>query len=173
MFTAAHGRHTYQIALYYLQQRLLDTFAGDVTGDRYTGFLLGDFVAFVQHDDTQLSLLKIIVAAAEQAGQAVFYVGAHVSAGSELGAVLNVAGHVQELCDGLHQQGLPTAGGAQENDVGLVQLDFTVGVIDVTDPFVMIVDGHGEGFLCLVLAYYVFVQMLLDLVGAHSVSFHA
>ena len=59
------------------------------------------------------------------------------------------------------QQGLAGAGGADEQDVALLEFH-PVQVGTGVDPFIVVIDGHGQDLLGPFLADDVFVDLLLD-----------
>src|SRR5690606_21475489 len=68
------------------------------------------------------------------------------------------------------QQGLAAAGGADQQDVALAELDFLLlaGALAVTQPLVVVVDGHRQHLLGVLLADHVLVEDLLDLARARQ-----
>ena len=66
-----------------------------------------------------LRLLQIVVAGAKETGNAVFDVRANVTAGGNLGSILNVAGYIHIVGNALDQIGLAAPGAAHKNDIGL------------------------------------------------------
>src|SRR5690606_33765529 len=79
-------------------------------------------------------------------------------------------GDVQHAGERLRQQGLAGARGAQQEDVGLRQLDgvlaaLRAAVLTGLDPFVVVVHRDGEGLLGRLLAHHVPLEELVDLAG--------
>ncbi len=109
-------------ALQDLQQGLLHPLAADVPGDGGVFRLAGDLVDLVDVDDAALGPLHVEVRGLDQLEQDVFHVLAHIAGLGEGGGVGDGKGHVQDLGQGLGQQGLAHAGGAQQQDVALLQL---------------------------------------------------
>src|SRR5690606_18438304 len=62
------------------------------------------------------------------------------------------------------EQGLARAGRADQQDVGLGELDVLV-LLPALDPLVVVVDRHGERALGAVLSDHILVQDLEDLLG--------
>src|SRR5690606_25961177 len=71
-------------------------------------------------------------------------------------------GDVEGSGQGAGEQGLAAAGGADEQDVGLVQLDGGL-LLGGGEPLVVVVDGDREGALGLVLPEHVLIEELLEL----------
>ena len=77
-------------------------------------------------------------------------------------------GTPQHLGQCLGQQGLADTGGAEEQDVGLLQ--FNVGALAAQDALIVVVDRDGQHTLGLVLSDDILVQTLLDLCGGLDVD---
>jgi hypothetical protein len=69
--------------------------------------------------------------------------------------------HVKYLGKGLGEKGLPAAGGADQEDVALLELDL-VDLAAGVDALVVVVDGDGEDLLGALLSDHVLVQELDD-----------
>src|SRR6266545_4242756 len=131
-----------------LQQGLLHALAGDVAGDRRVLALAGDLVDLVDVDDPSLGLLDVV---------------ADVAGLGEGGGVGDREGHVEHPGERLRQQRLPAAGGAEQDDVGLLQLDVAGGAGADLDALVVVVDRDRQDLLGLVLADHVVVDEVVDL----------
>jgi hypothetical protein len=106
----------------------------------------GDLVDLVDVDDAALALRDVELAGLEQPDQDVLHVLADVSGLGERGGVGDGEGHVENARERLGQQRLADAGGAQQQNVRLVELDAR-GVTPAgrIDPLVVVVDGDGRG----------------------------
>ena len=116
-------RHRRRGALEDLEQRLLHALARDVAGDRRVLALAGDLVDLVDVDDPGLGLLDVVVGGLDQLEEDVLDVLADVAGLGEGGGVGDGEGHVEHAGQRLGQQRLAAAGGAEQQDVGLGQLD--------------------------------------------------
>ena len=139
-------------------------FPGDVPGDGGIFTLPSDFIHLVDVNDPPFCLLNVIVGSLNQAEENVLHVVTHVAGLGQGGGVGDGKGDLQDLSQGLGQQGLTAAGGAQEEDVALLELH-VLPTAEV-DPLIVVVHRHGQGNLGRVLADDVFVQVCLDLFGA-------
>ena len=101
----------------------------------------------------------------DEAQQDVLDVLADVAGLGQRGRVGDAEGHVEDLGQRLGQQRLAGAGGADQQDVGLAELDVVDGVAGV-DALVVVVDRDGEDLLGLLLADDVRVELVLDLARA-------
>src|SRR6266702_267301 len=152
-------------ALEDLQQRLLDALAGDVPGDRRVLALARDLVDLVDVDDAGFGLLDVVVRRLDQLEQDVLDVLADVAGLGQGGRVGDRERHVEQPGQRLGEQRLARAGRAEQQDVGLGQLDafVTRPVLAGLNALVVVVHGHRQGLLGLVLADYVRVEELVDL----------
>ena len=93
-----------------------------------------------------------------------FHVLAHVPRLGEGRGVADGEGDGQGAGQGLGQQGLAAAGGAHQQDVGLVQFHLGAGR-PRPDALEVVIDGHAEGLLGPFLADDVVVQAGVNLAG--------
>ncbi len=105
--------------------------------------------------------VDVAVGGLQQLEDDVLDVLADVAGLSERGGVDNGEGHVEHLGQRVREQRLAGAGGADEQDVGLGQLDFVVAHAVHLDALVVVVDRDGELLLGLVLADDVVVEEAL------------
>ena len=158
-----------------LQQRLLHALARDVPGDRGVLALARDLVDLVDVDDALFGLLDVVVGGLDELEQDVLDVLADVAGLGQRGGVGDGERDVEAAGQGLREVGLAAAGGADQQDVGLGDLDVVVvaavgeaaalGRVAGLDPLVVVVDGDGEGTLGGLLADDVFLQEVEDLAG--------
>ncbi len=147
-------------------------FARDVAGDRRVLVLAADLVDLVDVDDALLALLHIAIGRLQQLQDDVLDILAHVAGFGQGGGVHDGERHVQDLRQGLRHQGLAGAGGADQQNVGLLQLHLGVAHAVHVDPLAVVVDRHRQFLLGGFLADHVLIQKLLyfqrlgDLVGS-------
>ena len=164
MLAPALGGHRGLGALDDLQQGLLHALAGHVAGDGGVLALAGDLVYLVDVDDAPLGPLHVVVRGLQQVEDDVLHILAHVAGLGQGGGVGNGEGHVENLGQGLGQEGLAAAGGAHQQDVGLLQLHpahFHLGV----NTLVVVVHRHGQDLLGPLLLNHVLVHYGLDFHG--------
>jgi hypothetical protein len=70
-------------------------------------------------------------------------------------------GDVEDTRERARQVGLADAGGADEEDVALLELDVVVALDTGGDPLVVVVDGDGEDLLGAILAHHVLVELVV------------
>ncbi len=162
VLAAALRRHAGHRALEDLEQRLLHALARDVARDGRVVGLARDLVDLVDVDDAGLGALDVEVGRLDQLEQDVLDVLAHVAGLGERRGVGDGERHVEDAGQGLRQQGLAAAGGAEQQDVALLQLDVGLARGDGLHALVVVVDGHGERPLGLVLPDHVVVEDRVD-----------
>ena len=160
---AALGRHVGHGALHDLQQSLLNALAGHVPGDGGILALPGNLVDLVHVDDAVLRPLHIKVRGLQQTQQDVLHIVAYVAGLRQGGGVRDGEGHLQDPGQGLGKQRLAGAGGAQQQDVALLELHVLIPA--EVDALVVVVHRDGQGHLGLILPDDVLIQHVLDLPG--------
>ena len=158
-------RHRGGGALQDLEQRLLHAFARHVAGDRRVLALAGDLVDLVDVDDPCLGLFDVVVGRLDQLEENVLDVLADVASLGERGGIGDGEGNVEHARQCLREVGLAAAGGADQQDVRLGQLDLGVVVAARLHALVMAVDGDRQDLLGVLLADHIVVQELVDLFG--------
>ena len=130
--------------------------------------LADDLVDLVDVDDAALRPLDVVVAVLQQLLDDVLDVLADVAGFGQRGGVGDHERHVEQARQRLRQQRLARAGGADQQDVALGQLDLVLGAAHVLEPLVVVVDRHRQRALGGVLADHVLVEAGLDLARASA-----
>src|SRR5262249_37128480 len=139
MLAAALRRNVGDRAFQNLQQSLLDTFARNIASDRRVLVFLGDLVDFVDVDDALLRLLHVAIGGLQQFQNNIFNVLAYVTRFRQGGRINDGEGYVQHARKSLRQECLAGAGWADQQNVGLAQLDVARLLVQ-KNPFVMVID---------------------------------
>ena len=169
MLAPALGRHGGHRALHDLQERLLHALARDVPGDRGVVGLARDLVDLVNIDDAALGPLDIVFRRLEQLEDDVLDILAHIAGFGQRRRVGHGERHVEDPSQRLRQQRLAAASGADQHDVRLGQFD--IRLTRMVEALVVIMDGHREDALGVLLTDHVIVQHLADLArGRRSVG---
>ena len=148
-------------------KRLLHALARNVAGDRGIVGLARDLVDLVDIDDAALRPLDIVVGGLEQLQDDVLDVLADIAGFGQRRRVGHRERHIENARQRLRQQRLAGARRADQQDVGLRQLDVVV-LRRVVEALVMIVDGDREDTLGLRLADDVIVENLADFLGCRD-----
>ena len=156
MLAATLGRHGGHGAFKDLEQRLLHPLARHVAGDGGVITLPCDLVDLIDVNDASLGPLHIVVCVLKQAHDDVLYILAHVARLGEAGGVGDGEGDVQNPREGLGEEGLTRAGGPDEQDIALRQLDLVLGP-GCVDSLVVVVDRDRDDLLRVLLAHHVLV----------------
>src|SRR5438552_3923653 len=161
-------RHRGDRPLEDLQQRLLDAFARDVARDRRVVRLPRDLVHLVDVDDPRLGLLDVEVRSLDQLEEDVLDVLADVAGLGQRGRVGDRERDVEDPRERLREKGLAATRRAEQEDIGLLELDFVV-VLPHLYALVVVVDGDREGPLRLFLRDDVVVEDGVDVARARQV----
>ena len=163
MLAPALRRDRRRRALEDLQQRLLDALAGHVARDRRVVGLAGDLVDLVDVDDPGLGLLDVVVGGLDELEQDVLDVLADVAGLGQRRGVGDRERDVEDAGERLGEQRLAAAGRAEQQDVGLLQLDVAVFGLHHLHALVVVVDRYGQRALGLLLTDDVLVEHVVDL----------
>jgi hypothetical protein len=162
-----HARHR---ALHDLEERLLYPLARDVAGDRGVVGLARDLVDLVDVDDAALRPLDVVVGRLQQLEDDILDVLADIAGLGQGGRVGHREGNVEDARQGLREQGLAAAGRADQQDVGLGELD-VIALGAVGESLVVVVHRHRQHALGVVLADHVVVEDGADVDrGGHAVA---
>ncbi len=161
VLAAALRGHRGDGAFHDLQEGLLHALARDVAGDRGVVRLAADLVDLVDVDDAALRALDVVVGGLQQLQDDVLDVLADVAGLGQRGGVGHRERHVDDSGQGLRQQRLADPGGADQQDVGLGQLDVVV-LLGVAEALVVIVDSNRQDLLGVVLPDHVIVEHFAD-----------
>ena len=170
--TALRG-HIAGRALENLQERLLDTFTRNVPCDGNVLRFASNLVDLIDVDNATLGLLHIVVRRLQETEDDVFDVLADVARFRERGRIGNGKRHVEYPREGAREQRLARAGGTEEHDIALLDLDVVKlrrqcgGVFprlagNKHEPLVVVVDGNREHLLGVILTNHVVIKRLLD-----------
>ena len=162
VLAAALGRHVGDRALDDLEQGLLHALAADVPSDGRVVTLARDLVDLVDVDDAALGPLDVVVGVLQELDDDVLDVLADVARFGQRRGVRDGEGDVEDARQRLRQQRLARAGGPEQQDVRLLQLD-VVRRHPRVDPLVVVVYRDREDLLRAVLADHVLVEDRLDL----------
>ena len=152
VLAAALRRHVALRPFEDLEQRLLHALAGDVAGDRRVVALAADLVDLVDVDDAALRLLLVVARRLVELEDDVLDVLADVARLGEGGGVGDRERHREQARQGLREQRLAGAGGTDQEDVRLLQLDVAARLLGEVDPLVVVVDRDRQLLLGLLLA---------------------
>ena len=170
VLAAALRRNRRDRALDDLEERLLHAFARHVARDARVLRLARDLVDLVDVDDAALALGDVEVTGLEQPDENVLDVFADVAGFGERRRVGDRERNVEDSRERPGEQRLADAGGADEQNVRLVELDVVVLERRGVDALVVIVDRDGERLLRLLLPDHVLVEDVLDLLRRRDLS---
>src|SRR5262249_29630974 len=163
VLATALRRHVGDGALENLQERLLHALTGHVPGDRRVLGLARYFIDLVDVHDATFGALDVVVGRLQQSQDDVFHVLPDVPGLSQGWGVGDGERHPEHLGERLREQCLARAGGADHEDVRLLQLDVARSAAARLDPLVVVVHRHRQDLLGALLADHVLVEDGLDL----------
>src|SRR6185369_373441 len=162
VLAAALRRNVGDRALEDLQQRLLNALTGHVSSNRGVLRFSRDLVDLVDVDDPALGPLDVVIGRLQEAQDDVLDVLADIAGLGQRRGIRDGERHPQHLGQRLGQQRLAGAGGADQQDVGFLELD-VAGVAARLDPLVVVVHGDRQDLLGPLLTDDVLVERGLDL----------
>jgi hypothetical protein len=162
MLATALRRYRSHGAFDQFQQGLLYALTRYVAGDGRIFGLARNLVDFIDIDDAALGLLDIVITFLQQLLDDVFDIFTDVTGLGQGGRVSDGERHIEHARQGFCKQGLARTGRADQQDVGLGQLDI-VTVLVRFQPLVMVVNSHRQDFLGVLLADDVVVQESVNL----------
>ena len=157
MLAPALGRNICNRTLQQLQHRLLYALAGNITGNGGVLAFSCNFINFIDVDYAFFGALHVKVSRLQKLQQNVLNILTHITRLSESGCIGNCKGHIKHLCHGLGEKGLAAAGGADEQDIALLQLYFVFTAVE--NSLIMIIYSNGKDFFCLVLPDNILVKI--------------
>ena len=160
VLAATFGWNVHLGALKELEEGLLDSLARHIARDGRVVALAGNFVDFVDEDDSALGVSHVVVGGLKQAGEDAFDVFAHVASLGEDGRVDDRKRNLEHARNGAGQKRLTGAGLAHHDDIGL--LEVFVAHTAVQHALVVVVDGYGEDFFGVLLTDHVLVEAGAD-----------
>ncbi len=147
MLAAALGRDVRNGSFEHFQQGLLHAFARDVAGDRNVVSGLADLVDLVDVDNAALGGFQVEIRGMQQLEEDILDVLADIASLGQRRGVADGKGDVENPRQRPGQERLAATRGTDQQDIGLVELDFLIGLFAVNEPFVVVVQGDGEDFL--------------------------
>ena len=167
MFAPTLWRHRGDRAFHQLQERLLHTFARDVTGDRRVLGLARDLVDFVDVNDTALRALHVIFGRLQKLQDDVLHVLANVTRFGESRRVRHCERHIQNAGKCLSQKRFTTTCRADQQYVRLCQFDLAT-LLGVIETLVVIVNSHRQHALGHGLPDHVIIKHSTDVFGRRN-----
>ena len=164
MFAAALGRYVGDRSFQNFQKCLLNTLTADVTGDRSVFGFTGDFVNFVNIDNTVFGSFYIKICRLQQTNQHIFDVIANIAGFGQCRCVCNRKRNIQDLRQSLCQQRLTDTSRSQKENIALLQFYILVliGAL-MQNPLIMVINRDRQRNLGLILANNILVQHSFNL----------
>ena len=159
VLASAMGRNICDAAFDDLQEGLLNAFAGDVARDGAIWTLARNLVDFVDVDDSLLGPGDIGVCGMNEMQENIFHVFPNVSGLGYRRGVCNGKGYVEDVGEGLREEGLAGACRPHQENVCLLKFDIRRRQEVGSDALVMVVHRHTQNLLWSFLANDVLVEL--------------
>ena len=162
MFTSPLRRNIHHRTFQQLQQALLYTLSTYIARNGRVISFPGNFINFVNENDTPFRFLHIIVSYLKQAGQNTFNIFSHISCFGQHSRIYNGKRHMEQLSNGTSQQSLSGSGTSHHNDVRLFNLHIIL-ILRLKQTFVMIIHRYSQIAFCIILTNHILVQEFFDI----------
>ncbi len=106
------------------EKSLLNAFAGNIAGN--AGGLAGDFVDFVNINNAALGGRQVAIGVGEQRGEDVLNVLPDVTGFGERIGVGDINRNVEDIGEGMNEEGFAGAGGTNHENVGFLKVDAVI-----------------------------------------------
>ena len=163
MLSAALRGNIGNRALDYLEQRLLNAFAADISCYRRILRLSRYFINLIDIDYAALGALYVVVRSLDYSEQDVFNILADITGFGKRGRVRYGERNIEYLREGLRKHRLAHTRGSEKNDIALLNLN--IAVLRAVYSLIVVIDRNTQRFLRLVLTYNILVELLFDLMG--------
>ena len=165
VLSATVGRHVHDVSFEDFEERLLNTFARNVSSDRRVHVFSGDFIDFVDVNYAPLCARDVSTCSLQKPQKNVLNVFADVTCLSDRSGIDNCERNLQNLGHDLRQVGFAATRRSDQHDVGLLKFYVVLFVVLLTrqQPFVVVVDTDAENLLRLILPDHELLKLFVDL----------
>src|SRR5439155_16894284 len=157
------------------QQRLLHALARNIARDGNIFGLARNLVDFIDIDNSPLRALHVVVGVLQQPQDDILNVLAYVAGLSQRGGIGDREWHIENLGQRAGEQSFARAGRPDHEDVAFFNLDLGVRIATgglfwfrgrrwfLENALVVIMNGHGQGLLGMLLPDTAQIELALDL----------
>ena len=160
MLASALRRHVCNSSFENFKQRLLYSLTAYISCNRYVFGFFGDFIYFVNVDNTLLGFFYIIICSLKQFKQNIFNVFAYISGFCKRCGICYGKRHIEYFCQCLSQQCLAGSCRSYHYDIALLNFNIVIIFAKIVNSLVVIVDCNRQSFFGFVLVYNVITQSL-------------
>ena len=136
--------------------------ARHVTGDGWIVRLTRNFVDFIDKNDTFLGFLHIVIRLLQEACEQTLHVLTHITRFGQHRSIHDGERHLEEFSNRACKEGLARTCGADENDVGFLNLHSTL-FTGLQDTFIVVIYRHRQIAFGIVLTDDILVKESLNL----------
>ena len=141
-----------------LQKCLLHPFARNITGDGRILVLASDLVDFIDVNDAGLGATYVTLRRLQKLEDDVLNVLTHIACFGKCRGIDDSEGNIEHLRQGLREKSFARAGGSDEQNVRFGKLDSISALPVHINTLVMVINGHRQLLLSLLLSDYVFIK---------------
>ena len=152
------------------QQALLNALSTHITCNAGVVALTGNLIYLVYKDNTTFCSLNIVISNLKQTTQNTFYILAYITGLSENRSIDNSKRNFQQIGYSSCQQGFTRTGRTYHNNIAFFYLHAIIFFL-LSQSFIMIINRYREIALCIILSYYILVQIFLDLLGLRNIIY--
>ena len=156
MLASTLWRHAGNRTLDQLEECLLHTFTGDISGNGNIFGFLGDLIDLINIDNAHLGCLDIKICCLDQLEQDVLYIFTYITCLCQCRSICDGKRYAKDTGKCLCQQCLSATGRSQHEDIALLQ--FHINVLSGCDALVMIIHCDGKYLFCLILTDDIIIQ---------------
>ena len=173
VLTASCWRNTSNRTLKNLQKCLLNAFTGDITSNREVLGLASNLINLIDVDNTYLSALNIAICGSNELKQDILDIFTNVTSLGKGGCVSNGKRNLKKTSKCLSKQGFTSTGWAQEQDVGLCNLNILLAflrlIVARKNTTIVVVHRYRHSTLCVFLTHYVLRQLIVNLMRSWQI----
>src|SRR3990172_643163 len=144
------------------EQRLLDTFTGNIPCDRGVLALSADLIYLVNIDNAAFCFFHIIICCLQQLQYNILDIFSYITRLCQGRCIGYGERHVQYPGKGLGKECLAGPGRPDQEDVSLLELDIIHDLDSREEPFIVIMHRDRQGLFGTVLPDYIIIQCDLD-----------
>ena len=144
MFSPTLWRNICNRSFKHLQQRLLNTFTGNIARDRNIPACLANFVNFIDINDAALCSFNIKVGCLQEFQQKILNIFSDIASLGQRGCIANCEWHIENASKCPCEKCFSSSCWTNEKNVALVQFDRCFGIINLRQSLVVIVHCNGQ-----------------------------
>ena len=171
MLSSALRRNTCYRSFNNLQQCLLNTFTGYITGNGYILTLLADLIDFINIDNAILRTFNIIICCLNQFQKNILDIFADITCFRKRCRICNCKRHVNDLGKCLCKICLTGTCGTDHDNIAFLKLHIIGRSFRCHYTLIVIIYGHCKNFLCFFLPNNIIIHEVFDFSRFKQIDF--